>query len=120
MYPLTVPHRYTKFPLLLALCCAILIFGAVCKHSKFAVKMKHTGTIFFLIYILLSYLFLAVLHGFSYSCGEWEPISSGDAQTSCSMFSCCGAWASVVGAGGLSSCGSGALEHRFSRCGAWA
>ena len=29
------------------------------------------------------------------------------------------AWASVVAAGGLSSCGSPASEHRFSSCGAW-
>ena len=40
-------------------------------------------------------------------------------------FSCCGtraigAWASVVVARGLSSCGSRALERRFSSCGAWA
>ena len=40
-------------------------------------------------------------------------------------FSCCGAqalgaWASVVVACGLSSCGSRALESRLSSCGAWA
>ena len=39
-------------------------------------------------------------------------------------FSCCraralGAWASVVVACGLSSCGSRALECRLSSCGAW-
>ena len=38
---------------------------------------------------------------------------------------CCGAWAlgaqaSVVVARELSSCGSRALEHRLSSCGAWA
>ena len=43
----------------------------------------------------------------------------------CSGFSCCGAralgmWASVVVARGLSSCGSWALEHRLSSCGALA
>ena len=42
----------------------------------------------------------------------------------CSGFSCCrawtlGAWASVVVACGLSSCGSWALECRLSSCGAW-
>ena len=41
----------------------------------------------------------------------------------CSGFSCCGAWAlgewaSVVVARGLSRCGSRALEHRLSSCGA--
>ena len=43
----------------------------------------------------------------------------------CGGFSCCGAralgaWASVVVAFRLSSCGSRALEHRLSSCGAWA
>ena len=33
-------------------------------------------------------------------------------------FSSCGMWASVVVACGLSSCGSQALEHRLSSCGA--
>ena len=32
----------------------------------------------------------------------------------------CGAWAPVVVARGLSSCGSRALEHRLSSCDAWA
>ena len=47
-----------------------------------------------------------------------------DARAShCSGFSCCGAralgaWASVVVAHGLSSCGSQALESRLSSCGA--
>ena len=41
----------------------------------------------------------------------------------CGGFSCCGAqalgaWASVVVACGLSSCGSRALEHKLSSCGA--
>ena len=41
----------------------------------------------------------------------------------CGGFSCCraqalGAWASVVVAHGLSSCGSWALEHRLRSCGA--
>ena len=46
------------------------------------------------------------------------------AQPSCGGFFCCdacalGTWASVVVACGLSSCGSRALEHRPSSCGAW-
>ena len=77
------------------------------------------------------YLFLAVLgphccslafsscgeRGLLYRCGAWA--------SHCGGFSCCGAqalgtWASVVSARGLSSCGSQALEHRLSSCGAWA
>ena len=43
----------------------------------------------------------------------------------CGGFSCCGAWAlgmlaTVVRVRGLSSCGSQALEHKLSSCGAWA
>ena len=43
----------------------------------------------------------------------------------CGGFSRCraralGAWASIVVARGLSSCGSQALEHRLSSCGTWA
>ena len=48
-------------------------------------------------------------------CGAWA--------SDCGGFSCCGApalgtWASVVVARGLSSCGSRALDHRLSSCGA--
>ena len=55
--------------------------------------------------------------GATLCCGAWA--------SHCSGFSCCGAWAlgaraSVVVACGLSSCGSRALEHRLSSCGAWA
>ena len=58
------------------------------------------------------------------SCGERELLFHCSAQAShCSVFFCCGAWAlsvraSVVVARGLSSCGSRALEHRPSSCGA--
>ena len=50
-------------------------------------------------------------------CGAWASHHGG--------FSCCkvqalGAWASVVVAHGLSSCGSQALARRLSSCGAWA
>ena len=52
--------------------------------------------------------------GATLHCGAWA--------SHCSGFSCCGAWAlcawaSVVVARGLRSCGSRALEHRFSSCG---
>ena len=58
-------------------------------------------------------------------CGNWGLLSSCDAPASCAGFSCCEAWglgmqASVVVACGLGSCGSQALEHRLSSCGAWA
>ena len=74
----------------------------------------------FIYFILFIYLFLALLglccctRAFS-SCGAWA--------SHCGGFSCCGAqalgaWASVVAARGLSSCGSRALERRLSSCGA--
>ena len=58
------------------------------------------------------------------SCSEWGATLRCGAQAShCSGFSCCGAWAldawaSVVVACRLSSCGSQALECRLSSCGA--
>ena len=60
------------------------------------------------------YLWLA---GATLQCGAWA--------SQCSGFSCCGpqalgTWASVVVARGLSICGSWALEHRLSSCGAQA
>ena len=60
------------------------------------------------------------------SCGELGLLFRCGARAShCGGFSCCGAqalgaWASVVVAHGLSSCGSRALECRLSSCGAWA
>ena len=53
--------------------------------------------------------------GAALCCGAWA--------SHCSGFSCCGTRApgtraSVVAARGLSSCGSQALEHRLSSCGA--
>ena len=55
--------------------------------------------------------------GATLHCGAWA--------SHCGGFSCCGAWAlcawaSVVVARGHSSCGSQALKHRMSSCGAWA
>ena len=74
----------------------------------------------FLFFInLFIYLFLAAL---GLHCSERGLLCS--AQVShCGGFSCWAAWAlgaraSVVVAGRLSSCGSQALEHRFSSCGA--
>ena len=54
---------------------------------------------------------------------EW--VHCGAQASHCGGFSCCGAWAlgawaSVVVARGLSSCGSRPLEHRLSSHGAWA
>ena len=59
---------------------------------------------------------VAVSGGYS-SCGAWA--------SRCGGLSCCGAqalgaWASVVVARRLSSCGSQALERRLSSCGAQA
>ena len=57
------------------------------------------------------------------NCSKQELLFIGVWASHCGGFSCCraralGAWASVVVACGLSSCGSRALEHRFSSCGA--
>ena len=64
------------------------------------------------IFFFLKILFLAVLG-----------LCCGTRASPCSGFSCCGAWAlgawaSVVVARGLSSCGSRALERRLTSCGA--
>ena len=54
--------------------------------------------------------------GATVCCGVWA--------SHCSGFSCeaqaLGTWASVVAMRGLSRCGSWALEHLLSSCGAWA
>ena len=68
---------------------------------------------FFFFFNLFIYLFLAAL---GLCCCAWA---------FCGGFSCCraralGVQALVVVARGLSSCGSQALEHRLSSCGAWA
>ena len=60
------------------------------------------------------------------SCDEpGATLHCGGRASHCGGFSCCearalGARASVVVAGGLSSCGSPGLELRLSSCGAWA
>ena len=76
------------------------------------------------IYLWLHWVFIAayglslvVASGASLRCSAWV--------SHCSGFSCCGAralgaWASVVVAHGLSSCGLWALERRLSSCGTWA
>ena len=72
---------------------------------------------FLVIYLYLAVLGLSYCTGFLSSCGVRASHSGG--------FSCCETWAlgpraSVFAARGLSSCGSQALEHRLSSCGAWA
>ena len=78
---------------------------------------------------LFIYLFLAafgssLLHaGFLYLWREGATIRCGARASNCGGFFCCGAQAlgaraSVVVACGLSSCGSRALGHRLSSCGA--
>ena len=59
------------------------------------------------------------------SCGEWGLLSVAVRGIFIAVASGCGAqalgaWASVVAARGLSSCGLQALEHRLSSCDAWA
>ena len=73
-------------------------------------------------------LFLTVLGlccCLDFSCGKQGLLSSCRVQASrCCGFSCgaqaLGTWPSVAEAHGLSSCGSQALEHRFSSCDTWA
>ena len=95
-----------------------------CYHSFF---LKHF--LFFKIYLFL-FIFgctgsLLLCVGFlqlqqvgaTLHCGAWA--------SHCGGFSCCGAralgaWASVVVARGLSSCGSRVLECMLSSCGTWA
>ena len=61
--------------------------------------------------------------GLSLVAGEQALLCCGAQASHCGGFSCCGArtlgvQASVVAARGLSSCGSRAVESRFSSCGA--
>ena len=104
------------------------LFHLLCLPKKNVGPMR--AGIFFLINLFI-YLFLAVLgpccctpafsscgeRGLLFRCGAWA--------SHCGGFSCCraralSAWASVVVACGLSSCGSRALERRLSSCGTWA
>ena len=84
----------------------------------------------FFFYNLFIYLFLAVLGlcccaQASSSCGERGLLFVAVHGLFIVVASCCGAralgvQASVLVARGLSGCGSRALEHRLSSCGAWA
>ena len=76
------------------------------------------------IYFWLCWVFIAV-HRLSLVAASGATLHCGARASHCGGFSCCraralGAQASVVVACGLSSCGSRALEHRLSSCGAWA
>ena len=82
--------------------------------------------LFFIMYCFwLRWVFVAARGLFS-GCGEPGAALCCSAQAShCGGFSCCGAralgaWALVVVARGLCSCGPWALEHRLSSCGVWA
>ena len=86
---------------------------------------------FFYKFIYLFNLFLAALclhccaHGLSLVAASGATLRCGARASHCSGFSCYGAqapgaWASVVAAHGLNSCGSRDLERRLSSCGAQA
>ena len=81
--------------------------------------------IFYFIYLSFGCIGSSLLGLFS-SCGERGLLLVAVCGLLiCGGFSCCGAralgaWASVVVARGLSSCGSLALECRLSSCDAWA
>ena len=89
------------------------------------------GRFFFNKFIYFIYLFLAALglfccaRAFLYLRRAGSTLHCGVWVSHCGGFSCCevralGAWASVVVARGLSSCGSRVLECRLSSCGTWA
>ena len=78
--------------------------------------------LFFKINLLLLFVFL-FLAALGLRCCVWAFSSCGVLASHCGGFSCCGAralgrWTSVGVVRGLSSCGSWALEHRLSSCGA--
>ena len=75
------------------------------------------------IYFWLHWVFVAARGLFSSRGERGAALHYGTQASHCGGFSCCGAWglgawASVVVACGLSSCGSRAPERRFSSCGA--
>ena len=116
-----------------------LILMCMCNMEKY--RTEHLSFIYLFIYLsiylfltfkkLFIYLFMAVL---GLRCYVWAflqlrragaTLRCGARASHCGGFSCCGAralgaWASVVVAPRLSSCGLWALEHRLSSCGAWA
>ena len=59
-----------------------------------------------------------LLHKLFSSCSEGGYSICGVAASHCGNFSCREFWA--LGCKGFSSCGSRALKHRLSICGAWA
>ena len=75
-----------------------------------------------LFYFWLCWVFIAV-RGLSLVAASSATLCCSAWASHCSGFCCCraralGAWASVVAACGISSCGSRALERRLSSCGA--
>ena len=70
-----------------------------------------------LIYFFLAVLGLHCYTGFSLLCGKWVLFSIMVASL-VAEHGLEGTWASVVVVCGLSSCGTGALEHRLHSCGA--
>ena len=92
----------------------------VCVYAH--VYMAFYFCFFFLKFIYLFIYWLSWV--FVAACGFSLVVASrGYSLLWCAGFSCCGAWAlgtqaSGVVARGLSSCGSRALEHRLSSCGA--
>ena len=109
-------------------------YGTICWHLvdtlKFSIlKRKILVKLFYIFKFFSINLFIFGHVGSFAACGLSLVAASrailhcGARASHCSGFSCCrartiGAQASVVAACGLSSCGSQALEHRFSSCGA--
>ena len=79
---------------------------------------------FFVFFVFAALGLLCCMRAFS-SCGEQGLLFVGVRRLLIVVASCCGAralgaQASAVVACGFRSCGSQALEHRFSSCGPWA
>ena len=92
----------------------------ICPHILFSFNLKKNYFILFT-YFWLHWVFIAV-HGLFSSCGEQGLLFVAVCGLLIAVASRCGAralgaWASVVVACGLSSCGSQALERRLSSCG---
>ena len=92
-------------------------------HNRIISFFLNINLFILFIYFRLRWVFIAT-HGLSLVAVSGG-FCCGVRASRCGGFSCCRAWvlgtrASAVGARRLSSCGSRALEHRLSSCGAWA
>ena len=100
-----------------------MYFKAYHYYYYYCLYNKLLLTFFNIIYFWLRWVFVAA-HGLSLVGRAGATLYCSARASHCGGFSCCGAqalgaWASVVVARGLSSCGLEALERKLSSCGAW-